>query len=70
MENHLRRAAFFAAGHYTVADIALYSYTHIAHEIGFDLTGFPAVRAWLKRVVEQPGHVAMDWHPARLAIAG
>ena len=43
MENHLRRFPFFAADHYTIADIALYAYTHIAHEIGFDLTGFPAV---------------------------
>ena len=70
MENHVRTYPFFAADHYTVADIALYAYTHIAHEVGFDLTGFPAVRAWLKRVAEQPGHVAMDWQPARMAIAG
>jgi glutathione S-transferase len=70
MENHLRRYEFFAADHYTVADIALFAYTHIAHEIGFDLTGFPETRAWLKRVVEQPGHVSMDWQPARMAIAG
>ena len=70
MENHVRMYPFFAADHYTVADIALYAYTHIAHEVGFDLTGFPSVRAWLKRVAEQPGHVAMDWQPARMAIAG
>ncbi len=57
MENHVRRFGFFAADHYTIADIALYAYTHIAHEIGYDLTGFPEVRAWLKRVAEQPGHV-------------
>ena len=61
MENHVRRFGFFAADHYTIADIALYAYTHIAHETGYDLTGFPEVRAWLKRVAEQPGHVQMDW---------
>jgi glutathione S-transferase len=66
----VRQYPFFAADHYTVADIALYAYTHIAHEVGFDLTGFPSVRAWLKRVAEQPGHVGMDWQPARMAIAG
>ena len=70
MENHLRRFPFFAADHYTIADIAPYAYTHIAHEIGFDLTSFPSVRAWLERVVEQPGHIRMEWHPARMAIAG
>ena len=69
MEKHLEGHQFFAANRYTVADIALYAYTHIAHECGFDLTGFPAVRAWLKRVAEQPGHVSMDWQAANMAIA-
>ena len=70
MENHLSRCDFFAADRYTVADIALYAYTHVAHECGVDLTGFPAIRRWLSRVAEQPGHVTMDWHPAAMAIAG
>ena len=69
MEKHLEGHAFFAANRYTIADIALYAYTHVAHECGFDLTSFPAVRAWLKRVVDQPGHVAMDWQAANMAIA-
>jgi glutathione S-transferase len=69
MENHLGTNRFFAADRYTIADIALYAYTHIAHECGFDLTGFPAIRSWLKRVAEQPGYVTMDWHPASMAIA-
>jgi glutathione S-transferase len=69
MEQHLRGHRFFAAGRYTIADIALYAYTHVANECGFDLTGFPAVRGWLKRVAEQPGHVHMDWHPTAMAIA-
>jgi len=57
MERHLRDRAFLAAERYTVADIALYAYTHVAHEGGFDLSGYPAIRAWLGRVREQPGHV-------------
>jgi len=69
MEQHLESHRFFAAGRYTIADIALYAYTHVANECGFDLTGFPAVRGWLKRVAEQPDHVTMDWHPAALEIA-
>jgi glutathione S-transferase len=69
MEKHLARHDFFAAGHYTIADIALYAYTHIAHECEYDLAGFPAVRAWLARVAEQPHHVTMDWAPAAVAVA-
>ena len=64
MEKHLRTRDFFAAGRYTIADIALYAYTHIAHECDYDVSGFPAVRAWLERVADQPGHVPMDWSPA------
>jgi glutathione S-transferase len=48
---------FFVGDRYTIADIALYAYTHVAHEGGFDLEGFPAVRAWLGRVAAQPGYV-------------
>jgi|SRR4051794_36386369 glutathione S-transferase len=69
MEKHLENHKFFAADRYTIADIALYAYTHIAHECGFDLTSFPAIRGWLRRVAEQPGHVAMDWQAANMAIA-
>jgi glutathione S-transferase len=64
MEKHLTRHDFFAADRYTIADIALYAYTHLAHECDFDLAGFPAVRDWLRRVADQPGHIAMDWQPA------
>ena len=69
MEKHLARNHFFAADRYTIADIALYAYTHMAHECDFDLGGFPAVRGWLKRVADQPGHIAMDWQPAVLDAA-
>ncbi len=57
MEGHLRSHAFFAADTFTIADIALYAYTHVAHEGGFDLSGYPAVKAWLDRVAGQPGYV-------------
>ena len=44
----------------TLADIALYAYTHVADEGGFDLEPYPAIRAWLERVASQPGHVTID----------
>jgi glutathione S-transferase len=69
MEKHLMRHDFFAAGHYTIADIALYAYTHLAHTCDYDLTRFPAVRDWLARVEAQPGHIAMEWQPAELVAA-
>jgi glutathione S-transferase len=69
MEKHLAKHEFFAAGHYTIADIALYSYTHLAHECDFDLRSFPAVREWLKRVASQKGHITMDWHPVTVESA-
>jgi glutathione S-transferase len=59
MERHLQTHTFLVAQRYTIADIALYAYTHVAEEGGFDLSGLPAVRAWLARVAEQPGHVAI-----------
>ncbi len=59
MEGHLARAAFFVGDQYSIADLALYAYTHVAGDGGFDLQRFPAVRAWLSRVQTQPGYVAM-----------
>lgn len=55
MQTQLDREPFLAAGRYTIADIALYAYTHVADEGGFDLQRFPAVLAWLRRVEAQPG---------------
>jgi glutathione S-transferase len=63
MENHLKTNDFFAAGQLTIADIALYGYTHVAHQCDFDLSSFPAVGRWLRRVEAQVGFVGMDWHP-------
>jgi glutathione S-transferase len=60
MEEHLAKADFFVAGRYTIADIALYAYTHVAHQGGFDLGPYPAVRAWIGRVADQPRHIAID----------
>ena len=57
MEGHLAAHDFFAAGRYTIADIALYAYTHVAHEGGFDLSAYPEIGAWMERVRAQPGHV-------------
>lgn len=51
---------FFVGEQYTIADIALYAYTHVAHEGGFDLGPYTAVRAWLARVSEQPNHITID----------
>lgn len=59
MERQLERSPFLASAAMSVADISLYAYTHEASEAGFDLTAFPAVSGWLKRVENDPGHVPM-----------
>jgi glutathione S-transferase len=60
MERHLDEREFLVGERYSIADIALYAYTHVAHEGGFELERYPAIRAWLDRVAWQPGHVAID----------
>jgi glutathione S-transferase len=60
MEGHLATRDYFVGGRYGLADIALYAYTHVAHEGGFALDAYPHVRAWLGRVAAQPGHVAIS----------
>ncbi len=57
MERELSSREFLVADTYTIADIALYAYTHVAGEGGFELSGYPAIRAWIQRVAAQPGHV-------------
>jgi glutathione S-transferase len=57
MEQHLTGRDWFAGTAYSIADIALYAYTHVADEGGFDLEPFPAIRAWMARVAAEPGHV-------------
>jgi glutathione S-transferase len=60
MERHLESRTFFVGERYSLADISLYTYTHVAHEGGFDLDPYPGIRSWLGRVVAQPGHIAID----------
>jgi len=60
MQRHLEKNPFLAAGAFSIADIALYAYTHVAHEGGFDLEGYPAITKWLERVAAQPGHITID----------
>lgn len=57
MEDHLGRHAYFVGSAYSIADIALYAYTHVAHEGGFDLGRYPGITAWLARVAGQPRHI-------------
>jgi len=57
MERHLNDRKFFVGERYSIADIALYAYTHVAEEGDFDLGRYPRIRAWLDRVADQPGHV-------------
>ena len=57
MEQHLGARAFFAGERYTIADIALYAYTHVAEQGGFALGPYPAIRAWLARVAGEPAHI-------------
>lgn len=59
MERHLARHAFFANDAYSIADVALYAYTHVAHEGGFDLSNYPAIGEWLERVRATDGFVPM-----------
>ena len=57
MEQHLAARTFFVGERYSIADIALYAYTHVAAEGGFDLAPYPAIGSWLERVRRQPRHV-------------
>ena len=58
MEGHLAKHDCFV-GDFSIADIALFAYTHVSHEGGFPLDDFPKVRAWVDRVREQPGFISM-----------
>ena len=59
MEQQLQRTPYLVGEQYTLADIALYAYTHVAHEGGFVLSGYPAINAWLARIASHPRHVTM-----------
>jgi|307.fasta_scaffold329141_1 glutathione S-transferase len=67
METHLTSHRYFVGDHFTIADIALYAYTHVADQADFDLSRFPSIRAWLDRVTEEPGYIPMHWQPELVA---
>jgi glutathione S-transferase len=60
LERHLDGRSWLVGDGMTLADIALYAYTHVADEAGFELGRYPAVGAWLERVASEPGHVTID----------
>ncbi len=60
LERGLAGKDWLVGGSYSVADISVYAYVHVAHEGGFDLEPFPSVRGWLARVAAQPGHITID----------
>ncbi len=62
MEEHLKNHNFFVANKYTIADIALYAYTHVAEEGGFDLTKFPTIQTWFERIENQPNYIPITHH--------
>ena len=59
LERHLTEREFLVGERFSIADIALFGYTHVAPEGGFELEPYPAVREWLTRVAAQPGHIAI-----------
>ena len=61
MEKHLAKHPYFVANRFTIADIALYGFTHLAEQCDFNLARFPATRDWLARIAAEPGYVSMDW---------
>jgi glutathione S-transferase len=59
MEQHLEKNDFFAGDRYSIADIGLFAYTHVAGEGGFDLAGFPAIKTWIERIKNQPRYISI-----------
>ena len=64
MEGHLSDQRWFVGGGRSIADVALYAYTHVAGEGGFDMTGYPNITAWLDRFADHPNHIRMTDSPA------
>jgi glutathione S-transferase len=63
MEGRLADHDWLVGEAYSVADIALYAYTHVADEGGFDLGRYPGIRRWIARIAAQPRHVPLEWRP-------
>jgi glutathione S-transferase len=59
LDGHLRQRRFLVGDRYTIADISLYAYTHVASEGGFEIERYPAIGPWLERVAARPGHIAI-----------
>ena len=59
MEQQLARTPYLVGEHYSIADVTLYAYTHVAHQGGFELGAYPSIQAWLQRVASHPHHVTM-----------
>jgi len=60
MESRLSAHPYLVGSRLSIADISLYGYTHVAHEGGFELAGYPGIRAWLQRVSAEPGYLDME----------
>jgi len=59
MEKHLTKQPYFVGDSYTIADIGLYAYTHVAQEGGFDLSSYNAIKAWYRSIPSQPYYIEM-----------
>ena len=59
MEQQLACTPYLVGEHYSIADVTLYAYTHVAHQGGFDLAAYPSIQGWLTRVASHPRHVTM-----------
>jgi glutathione S-transferase len=69
LEHELGQSRFLVGDRYSIADISVYGYVHVAHEAGFDMSRYVAVRAWLQRVTEQPGYVNdLEPYPANARV--
>lgn len=60
MEQHLSEHDFFVSNTYTIADVSLYAYTHVAHEGGFELDQYPSIQVWLNRIAAHPRHILIS----------
>ena len=63
MERRLEGADWLAGNAVSAADIALYAYTHVAGEGGYDLSKYPGIGRWIERLAAQPGYVPIEWRP-------
>lgn len=69
MERHLSAHPYLACNRYTIADIALYAYTHVADQGGFNLEDYPMIQSWLEKVAAEPGHISMSAAAAEQGIS-